>query len=265
MSKRLGLIAFGGIVIGVVCMGVAVAVGGRSVLSHLDDLDFDWGGGPRCGVTLAGEEGTRELDWTAGDAVQLEIPADVRYVRGQGDKLVIQGDEAVLPKVRLDDRGRIRFDCRPRHTGRLTVTLPGRDFRSYSVKGSGNVTLEGIDQPTLEINVAGRSDLTATGKTDRLEYNLAGSGDAKLGGLEVERAELNIAGHGDTEVNVRDSLEVNIAGHGDVRLVTEPAHIETSILGAGEIVHPNGDVNRTHGAGHSAHDNDEAPAPGKGI
>jgi len=150
------------------------------------------------------------------------------------------------------------------------VTLPGRDFRSYSVKGSGDVTLEGIDQPELEIDVAGHSDLTVTGKTDKLEYNLAGAGNAHLGGLDVARAELNVAGHGDTEVNVRDSLEVNIAGHGDVKLVTEPRHIETNIFGAGEIVHPNGDVNSTHGAGSTSHGDvapepPEPPKPQKGI
>lgn len=262
MSKKLALIALGGITVGVVCLGVAMAVGGRSVLSHLDDFDFGNWGEPRCGVTLAGHDGTRSIDWNGSDEVQIEIPASVRYKRGEGDMLVIQGDAALLPLVRLENKGRIRFNCRVRHAGDIVVTLPGRDFRSYSVKGSGDVTLEGIDQPALEIDVAGHSDLTASGRTDRLEYNLAGAGNARLGGLDVARAELNIAGHGDTEINARDSLEVNIAGHGNVKLVTEPQHIETNIFGAGEIVHPNGDVNRTHGAGSSEH-GDVPPVPPK--
>lgn len=262
MSRKLALIALGGIVLGAACLGAAVSIGGGSVLSHLDDLDFgDWDGGPHCGVTLAGHDDTREIAWNDSDEVQIEIPATVHYKRGDGDRLVVKGDAALLPLVRLDGKGRIRFSCRVRHGGDISVTLPGRDFKSYSVKGAGDVTLEGIDQPDLEINVAGHSDITASGKTGRLEYNMAGAGDAKLGELEATRAELNIAGNGDSEVNVTDSLEVTIAGHGDVKLVTEPHHIETSIFGAGEIIHPNGDVSRTHGAGHSSHGEDAPDAP----
>ena len=255
-SNRLILLAIGGILVAAICFGAAVGIGGRSALSHIGDLgDFDLGDwdSPRCGVTLAGHDDTRTIDWSGADEVQIEIPATVHYKRGEGDKLVVTGDAALVPMVRLDERGRIRFNCRLRHAGDLTLTLPGRDFRSYSVKGSGDVTLEGIDQPTLEIDVAGRSNLTATGKADKLEYNLAGAGDAKMGGLQVERAELNIAGHGDTEINASDSVEVNIAGHGDVKLVTEPHHLEKNIFGAGEIVHPDGEVESTHGMGSSSH------------
>ena len=260
MSNKLILVAIGGIAVGAICFGAAVGIGGHSVMSHLGDIDFGNWDEPRCGVTLAGHDDTRSIDWNDSDEVQLEIPADVHYKRGEGDKLVITGDAALLPLVRLDHKGRIRFTCRVRHSDNLTVTLPGREFKSYSVKGSGDVTLEGIDQSHLEINVAGHSNLIASGKADSLEYNLAGAGDAKLGGLDVGHAELNVAGHGDTEVNVRDSLEVNIAGHGDVRLVTEPRHLETNIFGSGEIVHPNGDVTSTHGAGSRCHDSD-APMP----
>ena len=268
MSKKLALIALGGFVVGAACLGAAMSIGGGSVLSHLDDLDFGGWDGPRCAVALAGRDDTRSIDWNDSEQVQLEIPASVHYKRGQGDKLVLQGDAAVLPLVRLDGKGRIRFNCRVRHTGDITVTLPGRDFKSYSVKGAGDVTLEGIDQPSLEINVAGHSDVTASGKADRLEYNMAGAGDAKLGGLETAHAEVNIAGHGNTEINASDNLDVTIAGQGDVKLVTEPRHIETSIFGAGEIIHPNGDVSRTHGAGHSSNGDGppEPPAPpAKGI
>jgi len=268
MSKKLALVAVGGIAVAAICFGAAVGVGGRSVLNNIGMIGDNWDFGdnwdnPRCNVALAGHDGTREIDWNGSDEVQIEIPATVHYKRGEGDKLVVQGDAALLPLVEIGNKGRIRFNCRVRHRGDLTVTLPGRDFRAYSVKGSGDVTLEGIDQDQLELNVAGHSNVTASGKAEKLEFNLAGAGDAHLGGLEVSRAEINVAGHGDTEINARDRLEVNIAGHGNVKLVTEPHHIETSIFGAGEIIHPNGDVNSTHGAGHAEHDNDDVPAPPK--
>lgn len=266
MSKKLALVAVGGIAVAAICFGAAVGIGGGSVLNHLGDIGDNWDFGdkwdnPRCNIALAGHDGTREIDWNGSDEVQIEIPATVHYKRGDGDKLVVSGDAAILPLVEVGNKGRIRFNCRLRHRSDLTITLPGRDFRSYSVKGSGDVTLEGIDQPELEIDVAGHSNLTASGKTDRLEYNLAGNGDARLGALDVARAELNVAGHGNTEINARDSLEVNIAGHGNVTLVTEPRHLEKNIFGHGEIHHPGGGVESTNGAGSSSHDSDMPPPP----
>ncbi len=270
-SNRLILIAVGGILTAAICFGAAVGIGGRTALDHLGDLgDFDFGDwdSPRCNVNLAGHDDTRSIDWSDSDQVEIEVPADVRYKRGEGDKLVLKGDAAVLPLVRVDDKGRIRFNCRLRRSGGLQIVLPGRDFKSYSVKGSGDVTLEGIDQPVLELNIAGHSNVVVTGKAEKLEYNLAGMGDSRLGGLEVSRAELNIAGHGDTEVNVHDNLEVNIAGHGDIKLVSEPARIEKSIFGAGNIIHPDGEVESTHGMGSSSHRSERrnrSSEPAKGI
>src|SRR5665213_878988 len=97
MSRKLALIALGGFVLGAACLGAAMSIGGPSVLSHLDDLDFGWDGGPRCNVAMAGHDDTREIDWNDSDQVQIEIPASVHYKRGEGDRLVLKGDAALLP------------------------------------------------------------------------------------------------------------------------------------------------------------------------
>src|SRR4029079_7866455 len=111
---------------------------------------------------------------------------------------------------------KVRIDCNQRDGARLDLTLPGRSFRAFSIAGSGDVDLAGIDQPSLELNVMGAGDVKAEGRTPRLEVNLMGSGDADLRALLVEDAELNVMGSGNIDVSATDRLELSLLGSGDV-------------------------------------------------
>jgi len=265
-SNRLVLIAIGGILVSAICFGVAVGVGGRSVMNHignLDDFDFgDWDGHSRCGVTLANTSGSRELDWNGGDRVTIDIPANIHYQRGQGDKVVVSGDSALLPLVEIEDN-RIRFNCRMRRFGqRLDITLPGRDFERYTINGSADMNLVGIDQPRLRIRMAGSGAVTASGKTGDLEYSVAGSGDGHFEALESGTVTVNVAGSGDADVSPHQRLEVNIAGSGKVTLHSEPQQLQTHIAGSGRIIHTDGSVTRKSGLSSSDEPRiPETPAP----
>lgn len=272
MSAKLGWIAVGGIAVGAVCFGVAMAVGGGSVLRHLDDLDFGGWDGPRCQVTPANADGSRALDWNGGDRVSIDIPANVHYQRGQGDKVVISGDRAVIPLVEVED-GRIHLNCHMRRFGRrLDVTLPGRDFARYTINGSSDMTLAGIDQPRLHIRINGSGDVTASGRATDLEYSVAGSGDGHFEGLEADTVSVNVAGSGNADVSPRQRLDVKIAGSGKVTLHSEPQQLETHIAGSGRIIHTDGSITKKSGISSSNEHRDwdaappEPPAPPqKGI
>jgi len=262
MSKRLALIAASGIAIGTICLGVAMAVGGRSVLSHLDDFDFgDWGN-PRCGVALANTDASRDLDWTGGDRVAINLPANIHYQRGQGDKVTVTGDSAIVPLVEIEDN-QIRLNCHMRRMGkRLEITLPGRDFERFTINGSGDMNLAGIAQPRLQLRVNGSGDVTASGKTDDLEYSVAGSGDGHFEALDAASVTVNIAGSGDADVAPKDRLEVRVAGSGKVTLHSEPRQLETHIAGSGRIIHVDGSVTKKSGLTMSNMPAPETPANG---
>jgi hypothetical protein len=263
MAVKLGWIALGGIAVGAVCFGVAVAVGGGSVLNHLNDLDFGGWDGPRCQVAPSGAEASRSLDWTGGDHIAINLPANVHYQRGQGEQVVVRGDSAVIPLVEIADN-QIRFDCHMRRFGkRLDITLPGRDFQRYTINGSSDMTLAGIDQPRLRIRINGSGDVTASGRATELEYSVAGSGDGHFEALDTDSVSISVAGSGDADVAPRRRLEVKIAGSGKVTLHSEPRQIETHIAGSGRIIHTDGSVTRKSGfsSSNEHRDWDAPPAP----
>jgi len=241
MRTKLALIALSGFAISAACLGAAAALGAGSTIAHSISFgDFDL---PRCDLTPSGQQATRSLAWDGSDTAGVAVPANVHYRRGQGDQVVVKGDSALVPHVVIED-GSVRLDCRARglRDMRLDVTLPGRTFQSFSLAGTGNMTLEGIDQPDLQLQLAGTGNIAASGKTSSLELHVAGAGDAKLADLAADRVALHVAGSSNIDVAPKDDLNVHIAGSGTVTLHSEPRSIETHIAGSGRIIHPDGSV-----------------------
>jgi hypothetical protein len=234
--NKLGIIAIAGLTISAVSMTIGIvtaAKDGTNVnMSWLDDGLGD------CKVNHATAT-SRSFDWKGGDEVDLSLPVNLHYKPGEGTQVQVSGDPELVSHVKVDDDD-IQLDCNHHNWNhqRLDVTLPGnRTFREIDLKGTGSVTLENIDQPELEIGMAGMGDVMASGKTDKFTVSLAGKGDVHAKDLIAQRVEINIAGHGDVETSPIDSADISIAGHGVVKLFTEPKHVDTSILGHGDVEH----------------------------
>lgn len=234
MVNKFAAIGCSGVVVSVVCLTAAAIIGGKA-LDHGFDLGF-WDHRTQCGIG-DDRQVTRTWAWDGGDTVSVHVPADVHYRQGQGDRLQVQGDAGAVSHLTLR-HGRIDLDCRS--WGRdpdLTITLPGRPFRVFSLFGSGDLTLENIDQAELEIRMAGSGDVKASGKAAKLTVAMAGSGDADLSQLESGFTSVNMAGSGDADIKPTGFLDVHIAGSGDVTLHSEPQHIEQHIFGSGDVIH----------------------------
>ena len=92
------------------------------------------------------------------------------------------GDPQVLAHLRIRD-GTIE-DGLPR----LARAAEGRDrhparpeFRKFILAGTGKLNLNGLNQPSLEIKMAGVGTITANGKVDDLSIDMAGVSKADFG------------------------------------------------------------------------------------
>ena len=148
----------------------------------------------------------------------------------------VTGPQGTADALELDD-GRLRLRHGVHHAGRLQITVTAPGVHEFTVAGSGDMRLEGLDQDSVAIKIFGSGDITAKGKARDLEVNIAGSGDAALGDLAVDNADVHIAGSGDATVAPRERADTKIAGSGDVTLVTEPHSLDTNVMGSGHVVH----------------------------
>src|SRR5262249_35271517 len=178
-----------------------------------------------CGDSAGPRE--RSLPWDGGDSVELSLPGTVHWRAGEGNELVVRGAPGVAKHVELHGN-RIVLTCRGR-TGSLDITLPGRAFRRIGIAGSGNLVMENLNQPELDLRISGSGSMGAQGSVDRLTVNVAGSGDARLGELLAKQATVHISGSGKVEASPKDQADIKISGSGDVKLLTRPADLRTKV------------------------------------
>lgn len=256
MPRKLAVIAVAGLAVGVVCLGAAAVVEAphwseqdwRNLAATLDGLDA-------CKPVPGATAGIRQLEWPGEDRITLSVPGEVHYRPGIGETITASGDPDIIAHLRVRHRT-LELDCNGGfHDPKLDITLPGREFRSFKVAGSGKLDLDQIDQPSLDLSVAGSGTIRVNGKADRMKFkiagsgtvqasgsvdslklSIAGSGDARLGQLAAKSADIEIAGSGDAEIAPQDQAMIKIAGSGDVRLLTDPRIVDTKISGSGRIV-----------------------------
>jgi Putative auto-transporter adhesin, head GIN domain len=235
MAKTLGLIAVGGLSVGFASLALAYALVGHDVANFLDrDTFLAHSCGDNSGKGDA-KQRERRLAWEGDDAVEISLPASVRYRGGEGSDVIVRGSPDVIAHVEVH-RGRITLDCHRFGGFRdIEVTLPGRTFRRIGLSGSGKLVMENVNQPDLDFRISGSGSVRAQGTVDHATINVAGSGDARLADLAMKELTAKISGSGKVEAAPKDAADIHISGSGDVRLLSHPARLSSHVAGSGRI------------------------------
>ena len=186
---------------------------------------------------------TRELAWTGGDRLQVEIPGDVVYVQGPLAPVVVTGQGSMVDRVRIVD-GRLTYDD-GRHVDhvtfgwnnhdRLRVTITAPDVSVFDVESSADLSIRNYDQPNLTLSISGSSDVEAAGKADRVNVDISGSGDADLSAVAMTDASVDISGAGHARLGPTGAADISISGSGDVDLTRRPASLTQNVSGSGDV------------------------------
>ncbi|MBI1774704.1 MAG: DUF2807 domain-containing protein [Proteobacteria bacterium] len=223
--------------------GLAVSAVSLSIAASLDRAPFvaawpAWDRGIMQDACTGGaEQQSRELAWDGdGSRLDIGVPAVAQVEPGVERKIHVEGPAAAVQHLAMQD-GQLSFDgCLWNGSpGQLTIHVSGPSIRRFAVSGAGRLVLERIDQPDIDIAIAGAGSIAGKGHAGEAKIRIAGAGKAELGELAVERLTVRIAGSGRATVAPKDSADVRIAGSGDVRLATRPAHLTTRISGSGRI------------------------------
>ena len=182
----------------------------------------------------------------ATQAVQVEIDDNLlpfleTEVSGSGDNATLQ--------VRWK-RGLSTYNLT---TAKISVIVPR--LTSLSASGSGDMTVEPFETPSLSIRVSGSSDtrlqklttaqlqiaisgsgdVDGAGSATKLRIDVSGSGDVKLRDMKSDDVQISIAGSGDASVHAEKSLDVRIAGSGDVTYTGNAATVNAKVAGSGSV------------------------------
>jgi Putative auto-transporter adhesin, head GIN domain len=176
------------------------------------------------------------------DRIEVAESMDVQVVPGDGREVSVAAGEHVIDRVVTESSGGVlKIDIRdrgivigPDPLNDVSVQVPASELAAVEIAGSSDVTLEGLDQDALELNVEGAGDVEASGTVDRLIATIQGAGDARLSQLKTRVARVEVQGAADAELNVSDELDVTVQGAADVSYTGNP-RVRSDIEGAGDI------------------------------
>lgn len=246
MIRTLLIITGAGLVLCVAALSGAAAIGGNDLARHGWEWTFHDGDRSETVTFERGDSGpavTRNLNWTGGDRLTIEIPGDVTYIQGDTPSVVVTGRKSMVDRVNLidgrltwsddDDGDHVVFGWRNHDRLRVVITAPS--VKSFDLESSADLTIRDYDQPMLELNISGSGDVTAEGQTETATIDVNGSGDSDLSSLRLTNANVDTSGSGDVRVGPTGSARIDISGSGDVDLTSRPANLQQSISGSGDI------------------------------
>jgi len=184
----------------------------------------------------ASEPRTVDLEWQGGEAIRVDVPARVYYQPGPKAQASVSGEAELVSHVRMHD-GKLTWDtvvnCLPADD--LVVRITGPAVTAWTLSGSGELELSGIEQDELRITMRGSGTVNASGETHMASLDAAGSGRANLSRLDAQHAKARIRGSGRADLAAREDADIFISGSAVVTLHGAGARVQSQVSGSGQI------------------------------
>jgi carbon monoxide dehydrogenase subunit G len=197
------------------------------------------------------------------NAVKAAGSFDVFFSQGETNEIRIEADENLMRYILtsvengvLKIRTKSGVSIRPSQDIKVYVKAPR--YKSVSLAGSGNmvaetkissaekikvsiagsgdIKLQEVDAPQVDVNISGSGKAEGFGNTRDLDIDVAGSGDVMMKDLKAENAKISIAGSGNVWVFASMKLDVRVAGGGDIHYYGNPPNIKSKLAGSGNLI-----------------------------
>lgn len=218
------------------------------------------GCGPNVFLVGDGSLGSAERDVAGTVAVRLALPASLKVEEGEPARLVLTGDQNLLPFVETTvTAGELTVTAVPGATLRpvlpLQFTLRAPTLRALTTVSSGSITaplVKGTDA-LLRIQSSGSLDVArveastlvtevvssgevrvAGGAVKTHQLTIQSSGSVRATGLESANATVVINSSGSAWVWVLERLDATITSSGSVRYLGAP-HVTSHVTSSGTV------------------------------
>ena len=189
-------------------------------------------------------------DVSGFSAIEFTTFGKVNIIQGDKESLNISGPDNLVPEISTTvSNGKLTIKNIENITittlssdKMLTFTIVVKDLTSLAVSGAGDVQIETLSTPSMEINMSGAGKVQQNQvTTDKLNVNISGAGGIDISGqstqatidisgagsvnaadLQVKTANVTISGLGSATVWATDQLTGNISGAGSVSYYGNP-------------------------------------------
>ena len=194
-------------------------------------------------INLAQQNLAKETRPVTSDIEQVEMngPFDLAIIKGDHASLTLEGEERLLPKVVIQQDGKILHILTKgmlvtsNQTVKIILTIP--KLTALNQFCSGDSEVQGFSGAEMIFNLNGSGDLTFAGQFQHLVAQTKGSGNIEMEVGNVDQMELTTAGSGDiVAIGRAKKLSAIATGSGTIdteRLITQRSDV---------ISHGNGSI-----------------------
>lgn len=231
MIKKLLIVAVSGVMLALISIGAAVAIGGPDLRGAFRDGHFVWDSQRHAGPVVK-----KEFAFDASRPLEIALPLDMHFTRGNKVSMIVEGSKEAIDDL-VYENGELKLRGAHRRVGGIKVTITAPELPPLDISGPANIEIEDLRQSDFKLSMAGAGNVEASGKVDRLEVDASGAGNIDLTDLEATDAEIAIAGLGNADISASGKVEAAIAGAGNVTLHRKPRELDSDIAGLGNVEH----------------------------
>lgn len=157
----------------------------------------------------------------------LEFRITTPYV----DKVTVRGSGDIFTTGLFNPK---TFVASVRGSGNININQLDNISTTLSIHGSGDIVINDVLTNSVFAEISGSGNIYTSGSTRDQEITINGSGDIDNGRLYSKWTDVLMNGSGDCTIYVEDFLKARINGSGDV-YVNGPATIDQAINGSGDV------------------------------
>jgi hypothetical protein len=121
--------------------------------------------------------------------ITASIPGEVRFRRGPAWRATVTGPQAAVERLRFTGSHlQVSAPVDGCGAASLRVERTGPVLEGITMNGAGEVTLDDLAQPSLEVEIRGSGTVMATGTERTLKARVTGSGEVRQEGVATDQA-----------------------------------------------------------------------------
>jgi hypothetical protein len=213
-------------------------------------------------VTIQGSGQPATVERDVEDFTEVEVAGALRATIevGDGPKVVIRGDDNIVPLVRVAvEDGRLSVGPEPNTSFRETtplevaitatslsaaeasgasaITVGKIEARRLRVEANGasTVTLDDVQADELEVEANGASTITAAGTAKAARLGASGASKIVSSGLSVETASVDLSGASNGEIRVGQAVSGTTSGASNLKVHGDPGQRAIDSSGASDV------------------------------
>lgn len=172
------------------------------------------------------------------DSILIKGSVNIFYQPSPNPELTIECEENLLDIIETTvQNGVLYIQSNESFSTNLPITIKcgSPKIKEVNVSGSGNVTLENINEKELLLSVKGSGDIDVEGTCHSLTASVSGSGDIDAEDLTAQNVVVSVSGSGDAVVRAKESVKASVSGSGSIKVKGKPQHKQISESGSGRV------------------------------